>query len=500
MEVWKVHFGWLVKAAGMAASFFDVLQLCSEKSNLVDLFVMIVSQIWTRRNKLRVGKGAAPLDMINQLASASLQVFLQSSLNPTKVPSPLKVTKWLPPPSNWVKINFDGATFSDSSSAGLGAIIRNDLVATTSIEEDLLTSILCRTYGSIELTFQHVVKNDQLEKGVTPSYNQKDKLAHIQFIGLPFYKLMLYLKREFLGAADMIRLLHAAKGCERGVEMGGSGLERKVLDMFEVGPYESSYQMGSPIGQTPKPQLLLKTFTDNNQKKFPSYWDELILGTVEGSEVPFLPRLFPPLLPKTTIISDVDSPDECSDVLIVSDSMAVAAHYDEDANVALVGHTYLIKGMLSNELSFIAYTYAGEPPSCSFGFNSHGLNTQILNIETASRNRISVREVGVTPYNKELADVLPKTSFIGDTADAKYPIYSISNLKGIRKPSFGLLHHAAPCKKTLYAIFSGPIVHTLCTAVINLDEQILSIIEGDPKEGEVSHVFTMSSKEFKMPR
>nr|POE91993.1 hypothetical protein CFP56_32633 [Quercus suber] len=209
VQVWKVHFGWLVKAAGMAASFFDVLQLCSEKSNLVDLFVMIVSQIWTRRNKLRVGKGAAPLDMINQLASASLQ----------------------------------------------------------------------------------------LEKGVTPSYNQKDKLAHIQFIGLPFYKLMLYLKREFLGAADMIRLLHAAKG----------------------------------------------------------------------------KRLFPPLLPKTTIISDVDSPDECSDVLIVSDSMAVAAHYDEDANVALVGHTYLIKGMLSNELSFIAYTYAGEPPSCSFGFNSHGL-------------------------------------------------------------------------------------------------------------------------------
>uniref|UniRef100_A0A7N2QYY1 Uncharacterized protein n=1 Tax=Quercus lobata TaxID=97700 RepID=A0A7N2QYY1_QUELO len=78
-------------------------------------------------------------------------------------------------------------------------------------------------------------------------------------------------------------------------------------------------------------------------------------------------RLFPPLLPKTTIITNVDSPDECSVVLIVSDSMAMAAHY-EDANVALVGHTYLIKGMLSNELSFIAYTCAGEPPSCSFGF------------------------------------------------------------------------------------------------------------------------------------
>ena len=36
---------------------------------------------------------------------------------------------------------------------------------------------------------------------------------------------------------------------ERGVEMGSSGLERKVREMFEVGPYESSYQMGFLIGQ-----------------------------------------------------------------------------------------------------------------------------------------------------------------------------------------------------------------------------------------------------------
>jgi hypothetical protein len=35
--------------------------------------------------------------------------------------------------------------------------------------------------------------------------------------------------------------------------------------------------------------------------------------------------------------------------------------------------SYLIKGTLSNGLSFIAYTYAGELPTCAFGFNSHGL-------------------------------------------------------------------------------------------------------------------------------
>lgn len=35
-----------------------------------------------------------------------------------------------------------------------------------------------------------------------------------------------------------------------------------------------------------------------------------------------------------------DTPDDCSDVLVVSNSIAIAAH-NEDANVALVGHTYV---------------------------------------------------------------------------------------------------------------------------------------------------------------
>lgn len=48
-----------------------------------------------------------------------------------------------------------------------------------------------------------------------------------------------------------------------------------------------------------------------------------------------------PFIPKTaaaaaTTINE-DGNDDCSDILVVNDSMAVAAH-NEDANVALVGH------------------------------------------------------------------------------------------------------------------------------------------------------------------
>lgn len=44
-------------------------------------------------------------------------------------------------------------------------------------------------------------------------------------------------------------------------------------------------------------------------------------------------------IPKEGAKSDnVDTSDDCSDVLVISESMAIAAH-NEDANVALVGHT-----------------------------------------------------------------------------------------------------------------------------------------------------------------
>lgn len=44
-----------------------------------------------------------------------------------------------------------------------------------------------------------------------------------------------------------------------------------------------------------------------------------------------------PFVPKTAVSLGADAED-CSDVLVVCDSMAVAAH-NEDANVALLGHT-----------------------------------------------------------------------------------------------------------------------------------------------------------------
>ncbi|XP_020994261.1 uncharacterized protein LOC107479824 isoform X3 [Arachis duranensis] len=319
--------------------------------------------------------------------------------------------------------------------------------------------------------------------------------------------------------------------------MDGDG---KKIEMFQVGPCQDAYQFGFLIGKrfskliktrlatdfilhnqllpfannTLQSQSLLQTLFDNNKKKFPRYWDEL-LGTAAGSAVPLLHILLInfrkeilAFIPKEGAKSySADTLDDCSDVLVVGESMAIAAH-NEDANVALVGHTYLIKRILPDGMFFVGYTYAGELPSCAFGFNSHGLRIRsseisvghcynlietstrrILNVETASRKRDSIFEVGEPPFfhanmylhlqinqvhdensisRQKRAAALPKKtkedflSLLGDADDRKYPIY-----------------------------MTGPLLHTLCTAVFDLDEHTLSIIEGNPKKGDVSHVFSI---------
>ncbi|CAM8949173.1 unnamed protein product [Rhodiola kirilowii] len=355
-----------------------------------------------------------------------------------------------------------------------------------------------------------------------------------------------------------------------------------MLEIFDVGTCENAYQMGFLIGcrfsnliqsrlandltlqnqllpyaQSHHSQTLIGSLSENNRRKYPNYWDEL-RGTADGSGVPLLHILLLnfrkeilPFVSNTATEPELaETIDDCSDVLVVNESMAVAAH-NEDANVALIGHTYIIRATLDSGLHFTAYTYAGELPSCAFGFNSEGLaftlnsvppsqveieaggigrnfisrdllegtsindalhrissagvsvghcynlidikSRRILNVELASRNRFSVIEIGASPFfhanmylhlkvqqvqdensicRQERAALLQKTSkaeilsLLGDVTDPKYPIY-----------------------------MSGPLLHTLCTAVVNLDEKTLSIIVGNPSKTQASLVFSMSSKQ-----
>ena len=97
-----------------------------EKGHPTELVAMITSLIWNRRNKLRLGESVPDLRLLHSMAREALQEFHQAH---TSAPSPTPIrslTKWEPPPLDWVKINFDGATFQAKDAAGLGVIIRND--------------------------------------------------------------------------------------------------------------------------------------------------------------------------------------------------------------------------------------------------------------------------------------------------------------------------------------------------------------------------------------
>ncbi|PKU86677.1 hypothetical protein MA16_Dca014319 [Dendrobium catenatum] len=137
-----------------------------------------------------------------------------------------------------------------------------------------------------------------------------------------------------------------------------------------------------PFAQTFQGKSLLDKLCKNNKQSFPRYWDELV-GAAEGSGVSVLDLVLLnfrkeilPFVPKSgraaTKEEEEEASNDCSDVLIVNNSMAIAAH-NEDGNVALIGHSYLLKVTLPNGLSFTAFTYAGELPSCAFGFNSNGI-------------------------------------------------------------------------------------------------------------------------------
>nr|POF12444.1 putative ribonuclease h protein [Quercus suber] len=87
--VWTPKFSWFLEKTKTCMSMLDIIQCCQDHGDNADLFAMIISHLWTRRNKLGVGE-------------------------------------WSPPPLGWAKVNFDGAMFKDKNLARLSGVIRND--------------------------------------------------------------------------------------------------------------------------------------------------------------------------------------------------------------------------------------------------------------------------------------------------------------------------------------------------------------------------------------
>ena len=73
-----------------------------------------------------MGEKVVDLKLINSMARDALHEFQQANSTTPKPPSVQIPTIWKPPPTEWVKANFDGAFFQERAEAGLGTIIHND--------------------------------------------------------------------------------------------------------------------------------------------------------------------------------------------------------------------------------------------------------------------------------------------------------------------------------------------------------------------------------------
>ncbi|KAG0567381.1 hypothetical protein KC19_7G131100 [Ceratodon purpureus] len=360
---------------------------------------------------------------------------------------------------------------------------------------------------------------------------------------------------EALNVAEMGRMGHMEEGdepwlpCLRfngapGYEFGlaiGKRFGRMIRSRFASDPALHSEML--PFAATEDGEKLVAALTAANKQQFPVYFDEL-RGTADGAEVPFLQVLLinmrkevAPFLPSLIQRQKVGEADQCSTILLNTESLAVIAH-NEDADISLLNHAYLVHAEFEDSLSFVAYTYAGELPSCAFGFNSHGvvftlnavplapaeavaggicrnfisrdlleasnrldalkrvclLNRSVghnynimdinegkmITVEAASKGRWSVKEIGAEPFfhanmyiHLPVDQVANETSLHRQRCADRYSKLS-------RDDMMCLLGDATD---ELYPVYmQGPKLVTLCTAVFDLHTLTCSIYQGNPRK------------------
>ena len=125
-DVWKVNFEKLVTDTGSCSNFLEVLERAAAEKPSLDLFAMIVAEIWQRRNRARVGEATVPVCQIANKATCVLQEFQQLRPIHAVIPRTARAVKWRPPSAPCVKVNFDGAIFSQDGLAGAEVIIRDE--------------------------------------------------------------------------------------------------------------------------------------------------------------------------------------------------------------------------------------------------------------------------------------------------------------------------------------------------------------------------------------
>ena len=122
--VWSDFELWACRTSTQFLDFRELLSWIMKEHHKPELFAFMVWAIWSQRNKTRLQQPCCDLQQLAQECEAHLAKFLD--INPLPRPRPSQPqAHWQPPQADAVKINFDGANFSELKKSGIGVVIRD---------------------------------------------------------------------------------------------------------------------------------------------------------------------------------------------------------------------------------------------------------------------------------------------------------------------------------------------------------------------------------------
>ncbi|XP_065620941.1 uncharacterized protein LOC136063873 [Quercus suber] len=151
-----------------------------KNKNQLELFAITVWTIWNQRNRVRVNQPADALHQLAHLSKVWLEDYCGRLFSPdTQVLQVHRLeNRWRPPPSEFYKINFDGAVFPREKKTGVGVVIRDHRGQVIASSSKLVHQQLCS--NGIEALAAGCDLSFALDVGVKRAILEGDSLSVIK--------------------------------------------------------------------------------------------------------------------------------------------------------------------------------------------------------------------------------------------------------------------------------------------------------------------------------
>ena len=195
MDLWAGSSRRLQKSVNVQTDFRQLVEDMIRKLSVeeLELFLVQAWMIWTQRNVATNGGTLQDPSQLVKRASVFWDEF-RASQEQLAVPNPIeRESRWVPPPGNCFKLNFDATIFQDLQASGFGAIIRNgsgDVMASISargppvIDSEEAEILACRKAleFAVDAGFRDLIvegDNKVVMTSITSIHTTSSRLEHL---------------------------------------------------------------------------------------------------------------------------------------------------------------------------------------------------------------------------------------------------------------------------------------------------------------------------------